>query len=396
MISSKISKMILAISFVSVMLLVFQNCGAPLPEDGGLSSLNATDFAYDLKVDTFAYMSCGINSGLSGRDGFFNFKVGAYGDQSGLKFTDTFKKLVKYRTDDQIAEILSNSTKNGGAQIKMSFRIPGALQSALGTSGSTALTSDILYPLDQALIVQDFLRLEEGERFNFLSSVSGLQNRKVEGAIDLGGQTGGAFYSDPTSRNILLALTYNSTLSDDDQEAIAPEDGSRKNVYGTGFQLGFSDGGRQISHLEEVNLADDSSNGSWSCPDGQTNTTSMRFVIVKPGDTNTVGVDLGSDIKGGMSNSEIEIVKMVREILDPTNTKWYIDLGYSSSANNKVGPEHHPGVSFIYPKSSSGDDCYTSSYQSTSEDLVIDYNSRNYSTKVPPFPPEYLTVCFKL
>ncbi|MCB0407898.1 MAG: hypothetical protein KDD34_06815, partial [Bdellovibrionales bacterium] len=104
--------------------LIFQNCAEPLQlsEQDASTFSNNVPFAYDVKMDTFAFMSCKPDAADFDMGALFNFRVGAFEPESGLKLSDDFLKATASFSKEGKSDALFRSTTNTGAIMQLAVR----------------------------------------------------------------------------------------------------------------------------------------------------------------------------------------------------------------------------------------------------------------------------------
>ncbi len=368
---------------LALLLLVFQNCADPEVASQS-SSVSINNFPYDASVDHIAYMSCKSDAQLDLKNEmYFSFKVAALRENSGLRFADNFQKIIKTYDATQIAGVLANSSDVIGAQLQLHVHARDLQGEAEGLE-----PTKILYPLDSGLIVQEFAALDsETSRFNFLTQVPGLIDRRFEGAVGLRGFYPHNIKSLFNDSDAILSLTYSSEdLYDSSSELIRPISSDPSRAFGVGFSLGFDATSRKITSVEEIDLEtkDTQPADRWVCP------SALQFKIVRQQDVQDVQARAASgkfqgalvpDVIFGMSDYEVSLIKRVRELIDPEKSKWYVDL-----RRGAIIPKAPP----------SSNDCYTSSEGQNATFPIDYYSDTNCGTAQSEVNcPHYMTICVR-
>lgn len=298
-----------ALSVLSLLMLMFlfQNCG--VSEDSITDALSeyetqradALPFAFDLTVDHIAYMSC-EGELLQQSSTHFNFKAGAYNDNEGLKFKDSFfessavgalggnkKKLLSY---------LASSARNQGAGVVMSLRESGDFRGPSGVGGGEAdYVSPMLWnPSNNVQLTETTIsgRLYDNPAgVNYLSGLSGTTGKSFDAQLGFNG----VGVQGPYMRPILedsgyLAFTFATTnLDKPGYEARSPVDPlgtdvlAKSSVFGKGYKMGFNklDAGRPGSlrvvavSVDAYNMESDGTTlgEEWECSEED------RYIIMK-------------------------------------------------------------------------------------------------------------------
>jgi hypothetical protein len=120
---------ILSIGLCVLVLLTYQNCGTESATGGSLFA-KSSEYPppYDIKINQIAYMSCSEQKDVPNPDGvFFTFRVGAYGDDAGIRLNDDF--LYAARREDKFdkRDILGSDNLTLMTRLQLSMRQPGLL-----------------------------------------------------------------------------------------------------------------------------------------------------------------------------------------------------------------------------------------------------------------------------
>lgn len=106
-------------------LLIFQNCSDPLElsEEDASTFSDKLPFAYDVKMDTFSYMSCADMTQTNyDRRAIHTFHIGAYEEGSGVRLRQEFLDATSSFRSSARADALSKSPTNSGAILQFAAR----------------------------------------------------------------------------------------------------------------------------------------------------------------------------------------------------------------------------------------------------------------------------------
>ncbi len=85
-------------------------------------SENTYPFAFDTLVDTVSYMSCSGAESTAAESAYYTFRVGAYANGSGIRFSDEFLNATQDLSPMQRVESLGQNTQNRGSVLQLSVR----------------------------------------------------------------------------------------------------------------------------------------------------------------------------------------------------------------------------------------------------------------------------------
>lgn len=348
------------VAMVLCSLLVFQNCSEPIEfsEEDQATLSDELPFAYDLKLDTFAYMSCGnlFSTSFDNR-AMFNFRMGAYEPTSGIKLSEEYMDRTANYTPEARAEALFRSPTNTGAIVQMGIRnirqnLQEHFQQERGTTTFGADIDNFLLgaPLSAPGIGQALSKLEEEQRINYFKGTPGLEGRLIEASLRqyeydaLRVATRGFF------NNLGLTVTY--TVEENSLSFFArgpdlnnitrrvygykyePTFNGPKKKFGSASEVGYTgtyaDTGnvvqdRTVVELREVNL-DTNESSVWSCP------PDLRLVVINPEDmapggprpclrnADTATVDDPSSLNA-RDRKRLEVIRRVLRVED-----YYVNL----------------------------------------------------------------------
>lgn len=364
---------IILFSMMAFSLMLFQNCGEPMPQDGSQdsSSVNAADgsytedFPFETTVDQIAMMSCSNNN--PAEMGYFSFRAGAYHDQ-GIKLSDSFSSKYLMRSTDQLASLIySNPLTN---EIAPRFSLVSKSTSQVWLNDylkNKNKMSLIGAPLTMFPIFKPLRDLKTGKRLNYLNQYEGTGKRNVQADI---------LYSGAENNNLIQALvtqkaserTFAITYGPYSKpEQVLSSKGYQPaaitEAFGTTFDVEFQrpKPGSNSSNYVLSSIKEGAT--AWSCNEN------FRFEIYRMEDTPYAPCrpmpDLTSSNVGKISTSEYTIPNNVqkgivstvvteehlklqmalRRILDPKFENWYIDV-----VNRCVVPKRKDNKDACYEK----------------------------------------------
>ncbi len=335
--------------FAAFLLVVigFQNCSAPLPEEAGTqnnSSASATSM-FNTEVDQVAYMSCHQLGTNFDRSTFFTFRVGAYGANSGIGLTSNFISEMGARPkSDWKAKIVS---EYAGVQPVLSIRDlnnPQTMRLPVGASSPTAgydhsKLLDVLsedYMADE--ILKDTTKLVRYKR-------SGIpEGARFEGDLNLN------FFIDGLN-DTQLRLSQSSVLGINypvnDKSVIGIRTNSMGRVLGEGLSVSFKNSHPSattgvtwaLNSAAVQDLETGATQGNMlSCP------SSLVFKIADPSDltTNAANTDTTKiycerkpDSPSSLSVADRELLRRARLSLRVED--WFIDWTRKCIVPKKYG-----------------------------------------------------------
>lgn len=296
--SARWPSLALLIGLCAVM--IFQNCAEPLnlAEQDAASFNNSLPFAYDTQIDTISYMSCTGFSDVDNSRAFFTFRVGAYGDNSGIRLSDAFLEKTKNFSRIQRARSLAEGEKNSGVMLQLSVRNNQNYQQPFSNQNSWEHSFDyynFLMPLSKDPIAEALSSLEVGQRENYFTGYGGFENHFVEGSIRFPENTDEDRFRS-LIRNGVLSMAY-TTFDTQSKQLSAPDLKDPNRVYGRGYKVGFrsafgiqndstnkplysSSEHRAINIEREYSLQDSfgAALGQWSCSNDDT------YIVVRRDD----------------------------------------------------------------------------------------------------------------
>jgi hypothetical protein len=236
------AKGILSVCLVAIVtVLIFQNCSDQLGLEDDQASLSDTlPFAYDVTLDTIAYMSCAGGTTSANRQAIWSFRAGAFAAGNGLRLTDEYLAVTKNFNVEQRAAALGESTKNANAALQLAVRQGLNYQSLLTSGGGSGQLGEdfanLLGPLDGEVISETISGVDPAapQRFNYFPGMAGLLGRRIEGAIRFtDNESEAQSVRGQLSNTGVLTATY--TLDGvADTSARAPAGIANDKVYGRG------------------------------------------------------------------------------------------------------------------------------------------------------------------
>ncbi|MEO0334905.1 MAG: hypothetical protein AAF202_00820 [Pseudomonadota bacterium] len=325
------------LAMIFVGLLTFQNCSDPLElsdEDASTFS-DRLPFAYDVKMDTFSYMSCADMTQTNyDRRALHTFHMGAYEPGSGVRLTEDFLNSTSNFSPEARAEALSRSPTNSGAILQLAVRnteqnyqqillndpngrlvvvgedignyLGGAPLSAPGIAAALSRKEEERKDLEKSGVQNAPL-----EYINYFKGTPGFDGRLMESSIRFPNTL--KSITDQFYRTVNLSLTFtpeNNVLSYNARSP-DPENQARK-VYGYKYIPIFNglkrkhdapnegvfsgiyqpDGNailnRTVVELREVNV-DTNEGVSWFCP------ADLRLIMIDPFDETFLDTTVGNE-----------------------------------------------------------------------------------------------------
>jgi hypothetical protein len=282
--------------------LLFENCSASpntLTQTTAASLAVGAPFAYNVAVDTIAYMSCANEAAGNYTAGqLWTFKAAALGQNAGLQISPTFWNYASSLGPAGMAQLVVSSSSQG-ANAQLAIRVPsqGMQQYLQGNSPGLGESNFGLAPIDGQL--QNLFAQTEGTWLNSFT-VSGASTPTLfAGFLDFTtAVTTDSSDNAAYVRNLVtsssaggaggyLAVDFtNSELDSLPSEGALPANSNA--LYGLGFQMTFGAGNslnqletitsssRIVTGITEYTLATGApDNVLWSCP--------YKIMIVRPG-----------------------------------------------------------------------------------------------------------------
>lgn len=225
-------------------LLAFQNCAQPV-DDATLDESSFSDnlpFAYDVKVDTIAHMSCSDMASTFEPRAYFTFRAGAYTSKGGLTLTPEFVSATKFYNNQQRANIMRESARNAATMLSLSVRTSANFQSPWALE-AVNLGEDIepmSAPLDSAFIAGPLATMTDSKtRLHYFPSSE--SQRLIEGSVRF--NRGEKAVADTRSglhgNSLVLTVGFSNSLDPLDTTLRGDTPGNISSVYGTGFYIKF-------------------------------------------------------------------------------------------------------------------------------------------------------------
>jgi hypothetical protein len=290
-----------------VLLLAFQNCAEPLElsETDASTYSDNLPFAFDVKVDTFAYMSCNTESQEFEPRAIFNFRIGAYEPTSGIKLTEEFKKATASFSAQAKTEALFRSPTNSGSILQLAIRNSSSdyQQILLNSTGSIQLGKDLdnylsNTPLDAPGISSKLVELKGDERVQYFRGTPGLEGRFLEQSLRFNQVLKSATDKMSGSTGSRVVMSYTADNNPLNYFARGPKKNElSRNIYGLEFRTTFA-GPQRITTGTPMNTATDrnrilnslgviditkknvQAETMWTCP------PEYRYMVVRPEDAN--------------------------------------------------------------------------------------------------------------
>jgi hypothetical protein len=309
--------------------LSFQNCSdldnssVVTVSDVERSVLENLPFAYDLKVDQMAYMSCSGNFAKQDARSF-TIKAGGYFPGSGVGLRSNFLSEIDNLNSDAKTRSLALSTRNDQAGVVMNFRPRSNLQDYLEPTDENGeiTTGKLMFNETQGILLSNERVAKQliaqggsGNYLNYVAGIPGLFNKSFDGVLRISQDSA----TEDLLRN-LLRNTYYLTFGYAESLAVQVDTtkpyrflrspyntasgDSRANtsVFGTGYVLNFQQQDARMSTApprvmtvqSAVNLENNSSVAeSWDC--------SERFIVVRPEDASRLSFD-GNNTPGNTAD----------------------------------------------------------------------------------------------
>lgn len=300
-------KRLFSIFSLFMMMCLFQNCGTSeesLSEaltDYEAQQADALPFAFDLTVDHIGYMSCESDR-LQNSKTHFNFKAGAFNNNSGLKFKEGFlssSAVGGLRVNKaKLVEYLAASKRNVNAGVVLSIRESADFRGPLkfGTSSASNFVSPMLWnPSKNVQLTESTFSgalYENPDGINYISGLSGISGKTFEGQLSYNGLG----VQKANIRSALegagyLAFTFAvNDLADGGEKARSPFDNegradeAKSSVFGKGYKMNFaqidfgrpSSPRRMMTSVQGFNLENESSlSETWTCP------TNEHYIVMR-------------------------------------------------------------------------------------------------------------------
>lgn len=441
--TSKQRKSSISLIFGLVLIFCFQNCSDL--DNSDLISLTDVEqdvlsnlpFAYDLKIDQMAYMSC---SGSDARqdERSFTIRAGGFFPGSGVGLRPNFTAAINGFNADAKVRSLQISERNDQAGAVMSIRPRSDLQNYVdpeGASGEIPIAR-MMFREPQGLVLSNervarqLMTLGPGSYLNYVAGLPGLFPKSFDGSLRIAGNLD----TEDSIRSILrnshyVSFNFAEPLGNQPEDrpysfvrspydTLTGDSRANTSVYGLGYVLNFQQldpfmvttPPRVMTISSVVNLENTSNEPeNWDC--------SERFVVVRPEDASRITFNGGTqqvcDTRPDTipnSFNEQRRWERIRNILPVED--WYVNLPCPSSGPQPAGciaGVGKPGC--IVPKSN--DFCYDLNELNPAGNdniRIAYYRNENLSTATPPFInydgrcgpgtfficPHVVTICRKL
>jgi hypothetical protein len=293
-----------------LVVLSFQNCSdldntnVITLTDIETNVLSNLPFAYDLKIDQMAYMSC---SGpfASGDVRSFTLKAGGYFPGAGVALKPNYTAALTDFNADAKVRSLQISDRNDQAGVVMSIRPRNDLQNYVDPDGQTGEipVAKMMFNESQGLLLSNervarqLFALGPGSYLNYAAGLPGLFQKSFDGVVRIANDAG----TEDFVRNLLRNSHY-LAFNFSEPAGIQPPDRpnlfvkspfdtltgatqTRTSVFGLGYTLNFQQldplmtttPPRVMSIGSVVNLENSGFEAeSWNCGE--------RFIVVRPED----------------------------------------------------------------------------------------------------------------
>lgn len=425
----------LSVVFGLFVVLSFQNC-ADLDNSDVISLtdverdvLSSLPFAYNLKIDQLAYMSC---SGSFAQDEkAFTFKAGGFFPGSGVGLRSNFSSQIQELNADAKVRSLAISERNDQAGVVMAIRPRSNLQDYVDPSGASGeiTYAKMMFNEPQGLLLSNervarqLMALGANSYMNYVAGIPGLANKSFDGIVRISSDS----EVENDLRNMLrnshyLALNFAEPLGDQPPgkpysyvrspyDTLSGDSRANTSVFGLGYVLNFqqfdshmtSSPQRAMTITNAINLEN-------SVPESEQWDCSERFVVVRPQDasrltfmTNSSGglaqvCDTAGD-RAPANATEQRRWDRIRNILPVED--WYVTLPATFTSGIKPGCIVPKGnVDFCY-----GEDVLNDTQSNIrvayyrNEDLDMDSVNINYNGNCGPGThfvcPHIVTLCYK-
>lgn len=339
---SRINTRRFGIVLVIAMLLTFQNCSSPNEEgaaDGSSTGQSYTEklpFAYTVRPDTIAHMSCSsMRTGFNPR-AYFSFKVMSATSAGGIGVTPEFLLATNKFTASQRIDAFADSTLNANTQIQLSIRKTNDYQAVFGAAGGTSrLGYDVDGFLDLELanptIASHLAMMQIGEVRKYFPGPQ--EKRLVEGTLRYFDTTYNSnldvtrgYLADKTMH---LVAGYTDTSDILSSPLRGPSGVTTQGIFGSGYMLDFkvpagfnSADTRALNSVLERDLKTNStvSGAGWVCD------PNFQFMIIRPEDivAKKIACFTGADRHDKTYPIELERLQKIRRVLRVED--WYVDV----------------------------------------------------------------------
>ncbi len=270
-------------------------------------------FAFNLKIDQMAYMSCsGEDARQDSRS--FTIKAGGYFPGSGVGLRTNYTAAISGFNADTKVRSIAISERNDQAGAIMSIRPRSDLQNYVDPSRATGEIplAQLMFREPQGLVLSNervakqLMALGPNSYLNYAAGLPGLFNKSFDGTLRIANNLG----TEDTIRNILrnshyVAFNFAEPLGDQPPDrpysfvrspydTLTGDSRASTSVYGLGYVLNFQQldpfmtttPSRVMTVSSVINLENSSSEPeNWDC--------SERFVVVRPEDAARITFNSG-------------------------------------------------------------------------------------------------------
>jgi len=302
---------IILVTIIGCVVLFYQNCGSG--SQGSMFGKSSNyGMPYELKIDQVAYMSCSSQLNIPNEDGvFFTFRVGAYGNNSGVRITPDFFEATKRKDNHSRMDILGNDIGTSLRRLQFALRQQSNLFRMFVNGGSGDGIEEIDYDTVMGDLGTDemsatLLKAPEGQYVNYWPAGGVTRDSYFEGTMvfDTSENIAEQVRSF-VSRDGVLALAYADATDPStiitpydyiDSDEDMPEDITTNIAFGLGLKFSFKQATPQVwgyngaphannpkrilASVSDYNLVTgpNKSNGSWTCPQ------TLQLRIIYPDD----------------------------------------------------------------------------------------------------------------
>ncbi|MGE0528440.1 MAG: hypothetical protein AB7G93_02835 [Bdellovibrionales bacterium] len=362
------------------LLLPFQNC-AQQEDENALNSVASYQqnlpMAYDIRLDTIAFMSCSEIKDPVERRAYFTLRAGAFKNTTGgLAMTQAFRDATQYYSVTDRARSFAASDKNSNTLLSLSLRSASNYQVPWSSEEIRVgeELEPLLPPLDSAEVAGPLAALTDGERINYFPGSH--EHRLMEASLrfykyeNVAKDTRNAL----DAGDALLVAGLSNSSAESDTALRGPSGVSSSSVYGVGYRLGFSlpagytSGERRVlsGPIQEIDLTTKtSSSGNWDC------STTYQFMVIRPEDRDAGLVICNSSPDRYNDSTEQAALNAIRRVLRVED--WFVDV------------THH----CVMPKNS-GDYCY-----GALNGKAVQYGVASCSNTSTTLCPHFVSVCLR-
>lgn len=396
-------------------------------------------FAYNLKIDQLAYMSC--SGQLGGDSRIFTLKAGGYFPGSGVGLRQNFSEQIAGINPGAKVRSLAISERNDQAGVVMSIRPRGDLQNYVdpdANNGEIPLAKMMFNEgqgmlLSNERLAKQLMALGPNSYLNYVAGLPGLYSKSFDGVLRINDTNA----REESVRNFLrnthyLTLGFAEPLGDQDDsrpysflrspyDTLSGDSRARTSVFGLGYVLNFQQieplmtaaPSRAMTVNGVVNLENSSMEPeTWDCNE--------RFIVVRPEDAGRLTFNAAAGVDGQQvcdTRSDTQPINIeqrtrwerIRNILPVED--WYVNLPCPGG----TGPQPQgcavnvPKPGCIVPKDTNA--CYDMRELNDVPNAKIAYYTNEYLSTTAPDPivnytgncgvgtaficPHVVTLCYK-